>query len=526
MKSVLSKLQYAGIDSTMSRRLIRSIILTNCISLLIVGLCGVLLIYVGIRAGWVRSSNILTVSGLVVLAIPFLNLLKYHNFSRFKISLIIPLISYFIIFSRRVMDPDAFEYLRSPAGYCILLAGMLVPLMVFSITERWLLITALLLNICFLMALDPLIYYYSKANGVTPYTFSLYVSHNFLVLLAVVLLVTCIQFLKTLFEQSDERNEKLIKKLNAYTATLKAANEELARVYGEIEDQNDELKTQQSELVDSQQRLLAAHAEIEEQKGQLEKKNQQLTQSLDEKSLDLLMTNQHLLQQNEELQQFSYTVSHNLRGPVASILGLLNLYAYSKPPDEKAQIIDLLGASAKSLESTILDLSKIIDIRNDKFSLIESVDLHDVVKSITDSLRTSIKENHVVLKLDLQVTELNTIKAYIHSILYNLISNAIQYRDKHRGLVISITNHVEGKFVVFEITDNGMGIDMPRYGHLMFRLYKRFHTHVQGKGLGLYLVKQQIEKLNGNIAVKSAPGEGTMFTFFHPVNPDLEQPAG
>src|SRR4051812_4222146 len=87
------------------------------------------------------------------------------------------------------------------------------------------------------------------------------------------------------------------------------------------------------------------------------------------------MTNQQLVSHNIELQNFSYTISHNLRGPVASMLGLINLHNLAESPQEGKQILRLLEQSTQSLETVIRDLNKIIDIRNDKFSIYEKVSL-------------------------------------------------------------------------------------------------------------------------------------------------------
>ena len=116
-----------------------------------------------------------------------------------------------------------------------------------------------------------------------------------------------------------------------------------------------------------------------------------------------------------------------------------------------------------------------------------------------------------VINLDFRCPEIFSIKAYINSILYNLISNAIQYRSLDRKLIINISSYCKLDMVIIEISDNGIGIDLERYRDDLFKLYKRFHSHIEGKGLGLYIVKQQVEKLNGSIEVESQPDKGTRF---------------
>jgi signal transduction histidine kinase len=338
------------------------------------------------------------------------------------------------------------------------------------------------------------------------------VANNIVLVVAEFFLIGCIVFLKMLFEHFEKENVELIGSLNDRNAELKIRNTELRELNQNIETQNEEIQAQSKELMESQESLFKAHHEIERQKSELETKNIQLEQSLDGKSKDLLHTNQQLVDQNNGLQQFSYTVSHNLRGPVASMLGLINIYHLSKDENDRATIFSQVERSVQSLETVITDLNKIIDIRRDTFNINEKVNLESEVNQIIQSLHVYIKENDVRINLALQCPEIVSIKAYINSILYNLISNAIQYRSPHRKLVIDIASYCVSDLVIIEISDNGIGIDLDRFSDDLFKLYKRFHSHIEGKGLGLYIVKQQVEKLNGSITVESQPDKGSRFT--------------
>jgi signal transduction histidine kinase len=264
-----------------------------------------------------------------------------------------------------------------------------------------------------------------------------------------------------------------------------------------------------------------ANIEIERQKIELEEKNQMLEEALGEKSFDLLQMNHQLINQNSELQQFSFTVSHNLRAPVASLQGLINLYHMSPTDEERVDIIKLFEKSTSSLDTIIKDLGKIIDIRHDNFTALEKVYLQTEVDLITQSLNAFINSNEVSIKTDFEWPELVSIKAYVNSILFNLISNAIQYRSPLRKPFIKISSRLNGEYIVLEVTDNGLGIDLEKHQTDLFKLYRRFHSHTPGKGLGLFIVKQQIEKLNARIEVESAPDHGTTFRIFHQKNLDL-----
>jgi signal transduction histidine kinase len=150
----------------------------------------------------------------------------------------------------------------------------------------------------------------------------------------------------------------------------------------------------------------------------------------------------------------------------------------------------------------------------DKFNINETVNLEEEVDLVIQSLSVFLTENKVQLNIDLEVKEFVSIKAYINSILYNLISNAIQYRSPDCKPVVNISSRREGKYFVLEVADNGLGIDLEKHQGELFKLYKRFHTHIEGKGLGLYITKQQVEKLNGFVEVESKPDKGTRFSIF------------
>src|SRR5690606_34956446 len=103
-------------------------------------------------------------------------------------------------------------------------------------------------------------------------------------------------------------------------------------------------------------------------------------------------------------------------------------------------------------------------------------------------------------------------RAYVYSILHNLISNAIKYKSAHRDLLIEINSVKEESRLRISVKDNGSGMDLELVRPHLFQLYKRFHTGPDGKGLGLYLVKMQLNAIGGKVDVESKPEEGTTFT--------------
>jgi signal transduction histidine kinase len=143
----------------------------------------------------------------------------------------------------------------------------------------------------------------------------------------------------------------------------------------------------------------------------------------------------------------------------------------------------------------------------------EQVHFSELVSNIQESIGNILKKEQANFKIDFsQVDEMLTIKSYLYSIFYNLISNSIKYKKPTVPLNITVESNLVDKKVILTFKDNGLGIDLKKSGRHIFELYKRFHTDkAEGKGMGLYMVKVQVEKLGGKISVKSKVNQGTEF---------------
>jgi signal transduction histidine kinase len=508
MNPTLKLVLHAGVSATTPESRARAIILCNTIALIAVALSSVFLIYYALN-GWGRNDSIIFGAIVVISSIPFLNFLGMTNVSRFLLPLVLPIASMAILMMVRIQQPERFSYIRSPGIFCVILTTAVIPVLVFSTREKRMMLSCLAVNFILFASLDPLLRYYSVLHTLP--SAGQYISANLSMLITYMLLVASVMSLKEITDDYELKNVQLIQNLNKKNDELEKANLELHELNKNIETQNEEIQAQSEELIQSQDSLILANRQIERQNLKLEQQNELLSKTLDEKSNDLLLTNQQLVAHNNELQQFSYTISHNLRGPVASMLGLINIYHHANTPEEGKQILTLLQQSTESLETVIRDLNKIIDIRNDKFSIFEDFSLEHELNLIKKTLNPFIRTNEAHIESDFQVDQVTSVKAYINSILYNLISNAIQYRAFDRKPEIRISSRIFNDHILLEVSDNGLGIDLTKFSGELFKLYKRFHTHTQGKGLGLYLVKQQVEKLNGQIEIESKPDEGSTF---------------
>lgn len=221
-----------------------------------------------------------------------------------------------------------------------------------------------------------------------------------------------------------------------------------------------------------------------------------------------------IVQHNKDLEQFSYIISHNLRSPVANIIGLSNIIKnadqMNKPDFDRC--IDGLVLSASKLDEIIVDLNFILQRRreiNEKKEMMSFSSLLNDVKTIISEL---IDRENILIHSNFTVNKIFTVRSYLHSIFLNLITNSIKYRNTAVTTVIDISAHKIDNRIILTFKDNGMGIDLKNYGDKLFGLYKKFHAHIEGKGMGLYMVKTQVEILGGKITVQSHVGKGTEFT--------------
>ena len=227
-----------------------------------------------------------------------------------------------------------------------------------------------------------------------------------------------------------------------------------------------------------------------------------------------------LTQNNKDLKQFSYITSHNLRAPLSNLTGLLNLI--EDIPIEDSELKEIINGFSKSthlLNETINDLVKVIIIKDNPSVQKEKLFIKDVFENVFNQLSFLISSNKPILKIDLEVETIFDInKSYLESIFLNLLTNAINYREPSRQLRITIATKVEDNNLFMTFKDNGIGIDLERNNDKIFGLYQRFHNYPESKGLGLYLVKSQVESMGGTISVDSIVGKGTTFTIVFKYN--------
>lgn len=254
----------------------------------------------------------------------------------------------------------------------------------------------------------------------------------------------------------------------------------------------------------------------------LEEYSRDLKQQVEERTRDLVKTNMELVSQNNQLEQFGYILAHNFRGTVSRIVGLTGMLKPISPED--TEVVTMLQASAKALDNAIHDLNAILEIKRGIKNLREPISFHDRLEKVKSMLRDKLRESEATIEADFsKAPTCFAVPVYIESILYNLVSNGIKYQVTGRKPVIKLKTVLENGWVILTIQDNGMGMDLTKLRDRVFVLYQRFHSHVEGKGMGLFLVKTQVEALNGTIEVESKVNEGTTFKISLPyINEKLQ----
>ncbi|WP_299823058.1 chemotaxis protein CheB [uncultured Pontibacter sp.] len=234
----------------------------------------------------------------------------------------------------------------------------------------------------------------------------------------------------------------------------------------------------------------------------------------------LQQTNEHLLRVIEDLDTFVYTASHDLKSPIGNIEGLMLLLeeqiASAGPiPGEPIQpVFEMMKGAISRFKNVIKDLTDIAKVQRDIDGEPEQVKVEEVFKDVKESVKELLQSENAVIKTDFnEVPYINFSKKNLYSVLYNLTSNSLKYKAKDRVPEVHLkTKRIDG-YVLLSITDNGLGISEENVTKL-FTLFKRFHTHVDGTGMGLYIVKRMVENANGFVKVKSIEGKGTTFELY------------
>lgn len=231
---------------------------------------------------------------------------------------------------------------------------------------------------------------------------------------------------------------------------------------------------------------------------------------------------EELTRVNVDLDNFIYTASHDLRAPITNIEGLVQalvseLPAEAAPQSQVALIIQLMQDSVERFKRTIDQLTDVSKLQREHGAATEHVALANVVEDVRLDLEPLIHALAAEVAVDVvdcppfPLSEKN-----LRSVVYNLLSNALKYHAPERRPQVRLRAWCEDQHLLLTVQDNGLGLD-PAGQQKLFGMFQRLHDHVEGSGIGLYMVKRMVENAGGRIEVKSELGVGSTFLVYLPL---------
>lgn len=267
--------------------------------------------------------------------------------------------------------------------------------------------------------------------------------------------------------------------------------------------------------------------ELKVKELELRKMSISLEKQVAERSKQLALRNNELSEMNLYLDSFVHGAAHDLRAPITQINGYMSLVEKIKEPEKRDGIYLEIGKSIKRLDKTLTGLIQMIDFqKNGSNKIAQTINLYETYSEVLDQIKNDLLDSDAEINEDFdKEVMVNYIPAFATSIFYNLLSNAVKYRSLNKKLIIDVSVQQQEEYVVISIADNGIGIDLDRYGHLLFKPFKRLTIEREGTGIGLSIIKNLVYKNDGKIEVSSKLGKGTVFSVFLKSLNSHEQPA-
>ncbi|HEX8549792.1 MAG TPA: HAMP domain-containing sensor histidine kinase, partial [Cytophagaceae bacterium] len=228
----------------------------------------------------------------------------------------------------------------------------------------------------------------------------------------------------------------------------------------------------------------------------------------------LKMKNEQLTRVNNDLDNFIYTASHDLKAPISNLEGLLNAFVSDSQFDpEQLSLVEMMFNSIERFKTTIKDLTDITKLQRADLDNNEILSFHGLLEEVKLDIRELIENLNATIHQSFEIPEISYSRKNLRSIIYNLLSNALKYSSPERRPEIKISSKREHDFIIFEILDNGLGLSKENQSKI-FGMFKRAHQHIEGSGIGLYIIKKMVENAGGKIEVESEVGMGTTFKVY------------
>lgn len=240
--------------------------------------------------------------------------------------------------------------------------------------------------------------------------------------------------------------------------------------------------------------------------------NQQLEERVEERTKELTKV-------NKDLDNFVYTASHDLKAPIHNMEGLMTalhetLEEKKLHLEEVKPIIDMMHSAINRFKNTLTDLTEVAKVQYEETTGKDKVSFQEILEDVKVNIRDMIEEHDAEIIADFsEVPEIYFSRKNLRSIIYNLVSNSIKYSSPHRKPSIAISTSKEGSFTLLTVRDNGLGL-RKQDEEKVFGMFKRLHSHVEGTGVGLAIVKRIVENCEGKIEFESELDKGSVFKVY------------
>jgi len=247
-------------------------------------------------------------------------------------------------------------------------------------------------------------------------------------------------------------------------------------------------------------------------------RRRELTDELARKNSELEAARTTLVNKISQMEELNHIIAHNLRGPANNIRILVDMLKNRESGGgehdlglELDEIVHFLDQGSASMVNSLNSLMDVVQISMNKGITFDECDVPAIISELLGQLNSTVFEKNAQVTVLLDVKTIHYPKVFLESIFYNLVSNALKYSSKERTPEITIRTYKDKDRIVILVKDNGLGIDLEKYGNRLFKFSQVFHEGHDSKGVGLFITKAQIESFGGTIQVKSAENKGSEF---------------
>jgi PAS domain S-box-containing protein len=228
------------------------------------------------------------------------------------------------------------------------------------------------------------------------------------------------------------------------------------------------------------------------------------------------MYSKELKSKNRELEEFAYVAAHDLKAPVTNLSVLIDMINVETITDELTrELFSKLEKSIEQLDKTVFSLNDVISFKTTLKDDKERLEFTTIFNEIKDGITEQLNKSEALINVDFsECPEIDYPTLHLKSIMQNLLTNAVKYRDPNKILKIEVKTTIQNQRVCLTVKDNGLGFDAKKYQEKVYGLFKRLHTHVDGAGVGMYIVKSIVDSHGGKIEVESEPNKGALFNVY------------